>query len=274
MLPTFLLALREGIEAALIIGIVLGVLRKLDRLELKKVVWLGAGAAAAASLLVALIIRVLGGALEGPAEAVFEGLTMWLAAGVLTWMIFWMQRQSRSHRAVLEQEVRRTLAAPGRGAMFGLAFLAVFREGVELALFLTAAGLATSAGQGLVGAGLGLAAAALLGYLLFASARKLPLAAFFRVTNVLLILFAAGLVAHGMHEFNEAGLIPALGESVYNLNPLLPEESLAGALLKALFGYNGNPSLSEVLAYFTYFIALYFGLRLASRTVAAPPARS
>ena len=103
-----------------------------------------------------------------------------------------------------------------------------------------------------------------MGWILFATTRQLNLKAFFQVTSILLILFAAGLVAHGVHEFNEAGLIPPLIEQVWDINPILDENSTFGALLKALFGYNGNPSLSEVLAYFVYFVAIWLGLRRAA----------
>jgi high-affinity iron transporter len=127
---------------------------------------------------------------------------------------------------------------------------------VELAIFLVAAGLATGPGLELTGALIGLAAATGLGWLLFTSTRRLPLGSFFRFTNILLILFAAGLVAHGVHEFNEVGWIPAVIEHVYDLNPILNEQSTAGQLLQALFGYNGNPSLTEIIAYLVYFSVL------------------
>ncbi len=263
MLPGFLLALREGVEAALVVGIVLGVLRKLNRPELKVSVWLGVAAAFLASLALALGLRLFDASLEGHAEEIFEGVSMWLAAGVLTWMIFWMSRQSRSHRADLETQVRRGALSLNRWPLFGIAFLAVFREGIELALFLLAAGMAgASGGSTLLGAALGLLAAAALGWALFSSTRRLPLGRFFQVTNILLILFAAGLFAHGMHEFNEAGLIPAVVENVYNLNPLLADNSVLGGLLTAMFGYNGNPSLTEMIAYLSYFITMFVVVRL------------
>lgn len=260
MLASFLLSLREGLEAALIIGIVLGAVRKLQRPELKTTVWGGALSAAAISLIVALILYSVGASLEGAAEQVFEGITMFLAAGVLTWMIFWMARQARTIQSELEADVRQAVTRTGGRALFLLAFLAVLREGVELALFLTASTFASDAQQTLVGAGLGLAAAIVLGWLLFATTVRLDLRKFFLVTGALLILFAAGLVAHGVHEFNEVGWIPAVVEHVWDTNALLDENSTAGLLLKALFGYNGNPSLTEVLAYIAYFVGIGVGL--------------
>jgi high-affinity iron transporter len=273
MIPGFLLALREGLEAALIVGVTLGVLAKMKRTQFAPVVWLGVALAAALSFGAALALNGAGAELEGRAEEIFEGLTMFLAAGVLTWMIFWMQRQGRRARAGLEADVR---AAAGRGqawGLFAIAFFAVLREGIETALFLTAAALTATARETLVGGLAGLAAAAALGWALFAATVRLDVRRFFQITGVLLIVFAAGLAAHGVHEFNEAGWIPAVVEHVWNLNPLLNEKSPLGLMLTALFGYNGNPSLTEVLAYAGYYAAVYFGARRAARLrPAAAPA--
>lgn len=271
MFTGFLLALREGLEAALILGMVLGALRKLNRMDLTRPVWLGAGLAAGLSLTAALALRALGATLEGTAELAFEGISMWLAAGVLTWMIFWMQRQSRSLRSGIENQVQASTLG-GAGALFGLAFTAVIREGIELALFLLAAGQASESAQPFYGALLGLAVAALIGWLGARSAVRLPLSSFFRVTNVLLLLFAAGLAAHGMHEFVEAGWLPALIDPLYNINPLLDENSIGGSLLKALFGYNGNPALIETLVYLAYLAVLGVVLRLQAAPRAAQTA--
>jgi high-affinity iron transporter len=260
MLPSLFLSLREGLEVALILGIVLGALRKMNRAALNRLVWAGAASAALVSVVTAFILYSLGTSLEGPAEQIFEGLTMLLAAGVLTWMIFWMHRQSRAIKQELETSVHQATFRGGWQALFSLAFLSVLREGVELALFLTAATFATDAVQTLLGALLGLAVAVILGWLLFTTTYRLDLRRFFLVTGALLILFAAGLVAHGVHEFNEVGWIPAIVEQVWNTNHLLSEGSAAGQLLSALFGYNGNPSLTELTAYIGYFVVIGMGL--------------
>ncbi|MEZ0397201.1 MAG: iron uptake transporter permease EfeU [Anaerolineales bacterium] len=268
MLPAFLLSLREGLEAALIIGIVLGALRKINRPDLKPAVWAGTGGAILVSLLAGGLLTALGLSLEGKAEEIFEGFTMLMAAGILTWMIFWMNRQGRHLRAELESGVRQAASASNRRALFGLAFLAVVREGVELALFLSAAAFAVQGGGTLAGALLGLAAAILLGWLLFTATLRLNLRRFFQVTGILLILFAAGLVAHGVHEFNEAGWIPPVIEHVWDVNPWLDENSTVGSILKALFGYNGNPSLTEALLYLGYFALIFLGLKRQNRLLA------
>jgi high-affinity iron transporter len=269
MLASFLLSLREGIEAALIIGIVLGALRKLNRTEMTPAVWYGTLSALVISLISGVLLTAFGLSLEGAAEQIFEGIAMLLAAGVLTWMIFWMNRQARSIKGELEAGVNRATSTGGARSLFGLAFLAVVREGIELALFLTAATFASDPQSTILGALFGLGVAILLGWGMFASTVRLDLRRFFQVTGFLLILFAAGLVAHGVHEFNEVGWIPSVVEHVWDVNPILDENSTLGLMLKALFGYNGNPSLTEVLAYLTYYAAILFGLRWTNRPVKA-----
>jgi high-affinity iron transporter len=270
MLPSFFLSLREGLEAALIIGIVLGALRKMNRADLNLAVWIGAGSAVIISLLAALLMNSLGASLEGTAEQIFEGITMIFAASVLTWMIFWMQRQSRLIKGELEADVRQVVVGVGKIGLFWLAFFAVVREGVELALFLTATGMVSGGQSNLVGALLGLMGAIALGWALFTSTIRLNLGLFFQVTSVLLIFFAGGLVAHGVHEFNEVGWIPSVIEHVWDTNVLVNETSSLGALLMALFGYNANPSLTELLAYLGYFVAILLGLHYSRVSLPTP----
>jgi high-affinity iron transporter len=259
MLPTYLLSLREGLEAALIIGIVLGALSKIRRNDLAPAVWLGTLSAIGISIFTAVLLTTFGMSLEDPAEAIFEGITMLIAAGILTWMIFWMSKQARFLKSELEAGVNKAAASAGKSGVFWLAFIAVVREGVELALFITAAFFAGNQGgmtsdiiQTLVGTILGVGTAALLSWTLFATAVRLDLRRFFQVTGILLILFAAGLIAHGVHEFNEVGWIPSVIEHVWNVNAIISESSLVGQLLKTLFGYNSSPSLTEMVAYFIY----------------------
>lgn len=261
MAAAALIALREGLEAALIVGIVLGYLRRIGYLEGRRSVWVGVIAAVLASVGLAILIQLVGTELEGRAEKIFEGATMFLAVGVLTWMIFWMRYQARLIKPSLEQNVQDAVVTGTKWGLIFVAFAAVFREGVEMALFLSAAAFASD-GQGtLIGAGLGLAAALLIGILIYASTAQLNIRLFFNITSVLLLLFAAGLLAHGIHEFQEAGLIPTVNEQVWDTNNVLDENSSLGRMLKAVFGYNGNPSLEEVVAYFGYWIAVLLGLR-------------
>lgn len=270
MATSFLLSLREGLEAALIIGIVLGVLRKMERQNLNSTVWLGALCAILVSISAAVGMNWIGAEFEGQGEQLFEGITMLFAAGVLTWMVFWMRKQSKTLKQEIEVGVRGAAEGSGKRALFLLAFLAVVREGIELALFLLAARLTSNPLQEFLGASLGIGSAALLGWVIFAGSRRLSLTKFFQSTNVLLALFGAGLVGLGIHEFNELGWIPAIVDHVWNLNVLLPDESTLGQLLKALVGYNSSPSLSQVIAYLGYFGVLG-GLLWARRQTSKVP---
>jgi len=256
MFASFLLALREGIEAALIVGIVFGILKKMDKPQLKGMVWRGVAAALAFSILSAIIMNVVGAEFEGKAEQIFEGFAMLSAAALLTWAIFWMRYQSNNLEKDLEQDVQAAANSSSGGVLFALVFLAVAREGLELAIFLLAARLTSSALLTYLGASFGLLLAAGLGWLLFNSTRKLNLRQFFRITNFLLIFFAAGMVGYGVHEFNEAGWIPSIIDHFYDINFVLNENSTFGLFVKALFGYNGNPSLSESIAYIGYLFVL------------------
>ncbi len=273
MLASFVLSLREGLEAALIIGIVLGALSKLKRTDLNRTVWAGALVAVILSVLSAVALEMLGMEFEGTGEQVFEGVAMLLAAGVLTWMIMWMHHSAPNMKQEIESKTNEALRTKTGNGLFLLAFLAVFREGIELALFLLAVRQASSPLQTLLGAVAGLAAAAVLGWLLFNSTRRLSLRGFFQVTNVLLIIFAAGMVASGVHEFNEAGIIPAVVEHLWNLEGILSDESQLGLLLKALVGYSSSPSLTMVAAYLAYLagiIGVVFSRR--QKVVLAPSA--
>jgi len=237
-------------------------LRKIGYPEGRKSVWLGVFVAVLASLGLAVVIQLVGMELEGRAEEIFEGATMFLAVGVLTWMIFWMRYQARLIKSSLERNVQDAVETGSKWGLMFVAFIAVFREGVETALFLSAAAFATDGRGTLIGAALGLAAAILIGYLIYASTAQLNIGLFFNITSVLLLMFAAGLLAHGVHEFQEAGLIPTVNEQVWDINHLLDENSGMGQMLKAVFGYNGNPSIEEVVAYFGYWVAVLLGLRL------------
>ena len=277
MLPTYLLSLREGLEAALIIGIVLGAVSKIRRSDLTPSVWFGTLSAVAISILTAVILTSFGMSLEGSAEQIFEGITMLIAAGILTWMIFWMGKQARFLKSELEDGVNKAAATTGKRAVFMVAFLAVVREGIELAIFVTAAFFAgnqeaasTTLIQILAGTILGLGTAVLLGYTIFATTIRLDLRKFFQVTGILLILFAAGLVAHGIHEFNEVGWIPGVIEHVWDVNMILDENSIAGQLMKTLFGYNGNPSLTEMIGYFAYIIVVSIFWRRDNKVTVKP----
>jgi high-affinity iron transporter len=262
MLQSFIILFRETLEAALVIGIVLGYLVRTGQRECRKSVYLGLTAGVGASVLGAFGFQMLAGGFSGRAEEIFEGITMLAGAVLLTTLIVWIMRKS-AHAAELERKVADRVEGPRRTGLFLLVFFAVLREGIESVIFLSAARFA-SGQNNLVGAGLGLIAAVGLGCFLFRGALRINLRSFFTATNILLILFAAGLVAGGIHELQEAGMIPIVVEHVWDINPivtgesypLLHENGLLGSIASGLFGYNGNPTLIEVLAYLGYLIAV------------------
>jgi high-affinity iron transporter len=264
MISSFILSIREGLEAALVIGIVLGALRQMHRQDLVSSIWAGAGIATLLSLLTAIVLTRLGLDLKDPAEAIFEGMTMVLAAGILTWMIFWMNLRARNMKSDLESGVLRA-SMTGKWSLFGLAFIAVLREGVELALFLTAAAFSSGAIQTILGSFLGLGLSILLAWLFFATSVRLDLRRFFRVTGFLLLLFAAGLVARAVGELVLVGWIPAIINHVWDLGGVISTDSVLGQTLGALFGYSASPSLVQVLFYLGYFGVVLSGLAAAGR---------
>ena len=261
MASSYLLSLREGLEAALIIGIVLGALQKLDRKELKTHVWFGVAASVVLCLVISFLLNILKMEFTSTNQQIFEGVTMLLAAGVLTWMIFWMTRTAPNLKNELEQKTRNVLSTKTTSGIFLVAFFAVFREGVELSLFLLAVNTASNPILAALGAFLGLVSAVILGWALFSSAIKLDIKKFFQVTNLLLIVMAAGMVAYGVHELNEAGIIPAIIDPLWDINWLISDSGNVGSIFKALFGFNGNPSLTEVISYLVYFGTIVFFVR-------------
>jgi high-affinity iron transporter len=265
MLPSFVLSLREVLEAALIIGILMGALVKFHQERYRSAVWAGVAGAAFLSLAAALILHALGADLEGKAEVIFEGSTLLFASALLTWMIFWMGRQARGLKSELEIGVRSALHRGGRQALFTLAFISVLREGIELALYLTAVGLGADSRQVLAGFLLGLGAAVLFGVSLFASLVRLDLRRFFSLTGFILVLFAAGMVAHGVREFTEIGWVPVLIPHIWDTQSLMSDTSFLGQLFGALFGYSSSPSLVELVAYLGYFAAVGVSLLLGRR---------
>jgi len=270
MFASFLLSLREGIEAALLIGILIGALYKMGRPELKVPVWTGVISAVVVSLGAGIVLYQLGALFEGDAEKIFEGITMLSAAAVLTWMIFWMNKQAKNMKGNIETDVNQAVRKGAFTPLFLVAFLVIIREGIELALFLTAAAYSSSENQVLLGAVAGLIVAVILGWMLYSATSRLNLHRFFQVTGLLLLLFAAGLVAHGIHEFNEVGWVPAVIDPLWNMNHILDEKSTVGEMLKALFGYNGNPSLTETAAYWMYIVIVFLALQRTTKLIPLP----
>jgi high-affinity iron transporter len=271
-----LTGLREGVEAALILAIICAYLVKTGNPRYLPRVFLGAGLALGLSAILGVVLFVTVGSFEEPYEQLFEGLTMILAASVVTWMLFWMRRQAASVKGELQSAVDRALDTGSVAALTVLAFIAVVREGVETALFLTGQAAATSDDAGalsvLLGALVGLAIAALLGVGFYQGSRRLNLATFFRWTGVALVFIAAGLLSHAVHEFIEIGVITVGTQTLFDLSAILPHEgdgSLIGQMLRALFGYTSTPEVATFVVWLTYVVVV---LALYLRPIKRPPA--
>jgi high-affinity iron transporter len=273
VLSSLLITLREGLEAALIIGIILAYLARTNNRQGFKPVWVGVSLAVLGSLIAGAGIYLLAGELSGRAEEVFEGVAMFVAVGVLTWMIFWMRKQAVDIKLHLHAQIQSVLTSGSSLGLVVLAFIVVVREGIETVLLLFAATrVDESPVLFTVGGFVGLAIAIAIGYSIYKGSSRLNLRTFFNVTSVVLIMFAAGLLAHGIHEFQEAGIIPIVVEHVWDINHILPEKSTFGRFLTAIVGYNGNPSLVEVTAYFVYLVSalgVYFRPLTQTKEVSA-----
>ena len=266
-----LTGLREGVEAALIVAIVLAYLVKTGHGQYASRIWIGAGAAIATSLVVGLAIFLTVGGLESPYEQIFEGLTMLVAAGVVTWMLFWMRRQAASVKGELQHAVDRALSEGSVWGLAVLAFTAVIREGIETSLFLVgqADSADTAAPSVLVGALVGLAIAVAIGFVFYHGTRRINLGAFFRWTGVGLIFIAAGLLSHAIAEFVEVGMITVGTQTAFDISATLPHEEGIGLFLRALFGYTSQPEVITLVVWATYVVVV---LALFLRPVRRPPA--
>ena len=257
-----LVTLREGLEAALIISILLAYLKQLQRRDGSRTVWLGTATAVAVSIVVGWVIFAVGAEFEGRGEQIFEGLVSLTAVIVLTWMIFFMRRAGSGMRSQLRERVDSALE--GGGVALGLlAFAVVVREGIETALFLFGTDQATGNSKlaTVTGGIIGLAIAGVLGYLIYQGGIHLNLRIFFMVTGGLLLVVAAGLLAFSVHELQEAHLLPGDGAKAYDVSHILssdPDVSLPGGMLRALVGYHDNPSVLEVVAWAGYLLIAGF----------------
>jgi len=270
VLESFLITSRETLEASLVVGIVFAYLNRTNNRNYKKTVFYGIVSGILASLLAAIAFTLIAGGFEGSAEEIFEGATMLIGAFLLTTMILWMMRQKHISKEIegkVEKHLQRAQPLFSHVGIFLLIFIAIIREGVETVIFLNATNYA--GGVSFIGGLLGVAIAIVIGYVFFMSMKKVNLKKLFNASSVLLILFAAGLVAHGIHEFEEAGVFNPIIEHVWDINPAAPlaeqgvypalhEKGVIGSFLTGLFGYNGNPSLLEILFYTGYLVLIYF----------------
>ena len=276
MLAPLLITLREGLEAALILGIVMAYLARTGNGHRSLQIWTGAGVAILVSMIVAVGIFFTVAELGGTAEQIFEGSVMLLAVAMLTYMVVWMRHQSSGIKAGLHEKVETALRTGSGFSLALMAFIVVVREGIETALFFFASTRSSTPTESIAGGLLGLALAAVLGYSIYRGSHRLNLRTFFNVTGVLLIVFAAGMLAHGLHEYQEAGVLPGFVGHLWNTGWLLDDESGVGGFLAGLVGYSSDPSLAEVLAYLGYLgVSLTYFFRSAKRPrgITQPDAR-
>ena len=276
IIPSLVIGVREGIEAALVIGIILGYLVKIQRGGLKRYVYSGTIAAFLVSAGVAGALIALTWEFQGVGQQLFEGITMLVAVTVLTSMVLWMIQAARSIKVHVQERIDAVLRQSEVLGLALLSFVIVLREGVETALFVFGAGALTSPFEAVLGVGLGLFIAGVIGVGIIRVSWRLNLRRFFQVTGVFLVIVAAGLFSNAVLELREAlgwQLLP-----VYNLTAIFPanETNTAGYLLRGIIGYSDAPTLVEVAAYFGYWIVVilaYLGIRTGKITIVTAPLR-
>ncbi|MFL6026193.1 MAG: iron uptake transporter permease EfeU [Friedmanniella sp.] len=257
MLGNFLIGLREGLEAALVVSILIAYLVKSDRRRLLPRIWVGVAIAVAVSLGFGAALTFGPKGLTFEAQELIGGSLSIVAVGFVTWMIFWMARAARGMAGDLRSQIDRA-ADTSRWSLVVVAMLAVGREGLETALFLWAATQAAARDAGtatpLVGAALGIAVAVLLGYLMYRGAIRINLTRFFTWTGAFLILVAAGVLAYGVHDLQEAALLPGLHTLAFDVSHLVPPTSWYGTLLKGVFNFSPATTVLEATVWLLYVV--------------------
>jgi high-affinity iron transporter len=258
MFANFLIGLREGLEASLVVGILVAYLVKTERRHLLSRVWIGVGVAIVVSLAFGALLTLGPQGLSFEAQEAIGGILSIVAVGLITWMIFWMAKNARALKGELEGSMERAISV-GSGAVVAMALLAVGREGLETALFLWA-GIqsAGSTAQPVIGAVLGLAAAVVLGVLIYRGAIRLNLRVFFQWTGVFLIVVAAGVLAYGVHDLQEAGILPGLNTLAWDVSTTIPPTSVVGTFLKAIFNFSPQTTVLQAVAYVAYLVPVMF----------------
>jgi high-affinity iron transporter len=268
MFAAFLITLREGLEAALIVSILIAYLVKTDRGDALRYVWAGVGAAAVFSVAVGGTLAVAADTLPANAQSALEGVMALLAVAFVTWMVFWMARNARQLKGQLEEHLDKAAAA-GAGALAAMAFIAVSREGFETALFLWTSFQATGGGfWAILGGVLGLICAIALGFLIYRGALRINLAKFFKWTGIALIVIAAGVFTYGIHELQSAGWLPGGDAIAFDVSGALPYDSVQYTLVHGMLSIRTVPSWFEVVAWFAYLIPV---MVIFLRTIRTPP---
>jgi len=274
MFSSFLIGLREGLEAALIVAILVAYLVRTDNGHALRRLWIGVGAAVALSVLLGLGLTFVSEELGETAAEAFAGITSLIAVGLITWMIFWMALNARHIRARLHGELDKALATSAV-AVTMVAFFAVIREGLETAIFLWAGIRASGEGSAsVVGAILGLAAAVVLGVLMYQGAVRLNLAALFTWTGALLVLVAGGILRYAVHEFQEVGWLPGEGSVAIDVSSTFAPDGVPATMVRGLLSLSPTMTWLEVIVWFAYVIPtlIAFFLVIRRRDAARKPA--
>jgi high-affinity iron transporter len=251
----YLIGLREGLEASLVVCILIAYLVKTDRRDALKPVWTGIAIAVAIAMAFGCVLEFGSQELTFKAQEALGGSLSIVAVALVTWMVFWMRRTARHLKSELHGKLDAALAM-GTGALVATAFLAVGREGLETALFVWTS--VHAAGDGtprpLVGAALGLATAVLLGWLFYRGALRINLAKFFTWTGGMLVVVAAGVLAYGFHDLQEADWVPGLTDKAFDISDTIPPDSWYGTLLKGVFNFQPDPTVLQVTVWLLYLI--------------------
>ena len=268
-IPSLVITFREALEAALIVAIMVTYLKKVGKGELTRYAYLGSGAAVAISLVLGVAIQMVYGGMDKVTAELFEGVASLTAVVVLTYMIFWMTKHSKNIRGELQEKIDIAVSQGELFSIASLAFVAVFREGLETVLFLTTTFVQDAAGT-IIGVIAGTAIVLVLAVLLMRGTYQLDIKKFFGYTSIILIVFSAGLAGYGVHELIEAGEnmgydFGVMGQKPYDINPpvnpdgtypILHEKGGVGSILKALVGYDGNPEWLRIIVYLGYWAVI------------------
>ncbi len=254
MLANYLIGLREGLEASLVIGILIAYIVRTGRRDLLGAVWTGVGIATAISLALGTALTLGPRGLSFTAQETIGGVLSIVAVVLITWMVFWMGKTARFLKRNLEEGLEKAIAL-GKGAIIAMALVAVGREGLETALFLWAGIQASgSTTSPITGAVLGLITAVALGYLIYKGAVRINLRVFFQWTGLFLIVIAAGVLAYGVHDLQEAGVLPGLNTLAFDVTATIPPGSVVATLLKGIFNFSPASTILEVIAWVLYLV--------------------